>query len=110
MAGRMAGQIPENVKKQRQEQIMLLQKGISAEILREKIGSEVEVLVEGSHEDSDFLLKGRAAWQAPDVDGLVIINAGNPKIGSFEKLRIIDAMEYDLLAESISPQTSNSLH
>ena len=39
-----------------------------------RVGQRVEVLVEGAHEDSDLLLRGRLATQAPDIDGGVIIN------------------------------------
>jgi ribosomal protein S12 methylthiotransferase len=62
------------------------------------VGEQVEVLVEGAHPDSDLLLRGRLATQAPEIDGQVIINDGAAPTGSFVSCEIVEAHPYDLVA------------
>lgn len=66
------------------------------------IGQTLEVLVEGLHEESDLLFKGRFYGQAPDIDGCVIINDTNDKLikaGDVVKVKITDRFSYDLVGE-----------
>jgi ribosomal protein S12 methylthiotransferase len=62
----------------------------------------VEVLVEGTHADTDLLLCGRTATQAPEIDGQVIINDGTAEPGTFVKVEITEAHPYDLVARLIA--------
>jgi ribosomal protein S12 methylthiotransferase len=80
---------------------MSLQKKIATRKNRDRVGQRFEVLVEGPHPDSELLLKGRLASQAPDIDGAVIITdsgerALNP--GDFVTCEITSAHPYDLEA------------
>jgi ribosomal protein S12 methylthiotransferase len=63
----------------------------------------LEVLVEEAVEDR--LYAGRATFQAPEVDGMTYIKFGerqpDAKIGSFVRIKVTDAMEYDLIGDSI---------
>lgn len=93
----MKGCPDEKTKKLRYERIMEIQKEISKKRLRNFVGTRIPVLVEGFHPETDLLLKGRASFQAPDVDGHIIINEGTPDFGSFYDVEITDAMEYDLV-------------
>lgn len=102
VAGRMKGQIDEGVKQQRMDTVMAIQKDISAEIQHAKVGKTLSVLVKGISEETDFLWEGRIATQAPEVDGLVYINDGEPVAGSIQKVLITDAFDYDLVGRIIS--------
>jgi ribosomal protein S12 methylthiotransferase len=60
------------------------------------------VLVEGYSEETELLLKGRTARQAPDIDGQVYITAGNADVGGIVNLRITDSSDYDLFGEIVA--------
>ena len=66
---------------------MSLQKRLSLRRNRARVGERVEVLVEGTHADSDLLLRGRLATQAPEIDGQVILNDGSAEPGIVRDLR-----------------------
>ena len=102
-AARMADQIPEDVKEDRYHRLMSVQAEISEENDRNLIGTETEVLVEELVDNGDGLVaKGRAEFQAPEVDGNVYIeNPGDLKPGDFCKVRIVDGYAYDLIANRI---------
>ncbi|HSV43239.1 MAG TPA: MiaB/RimO family radical SAM methylthiotransferase, partial [Candidatus Bathyarchaeia archaeon] len=98
-AARMDGQVSEKVKQQRYDQAMALQQKISLELNERMIGNELEVLIEGFDTDQKLYF-GRSEFDAPEVDGLVYVRCGrvlNP--GTFERVRITDAYEYDLIGE-----------
>src|SRR5690606_30075947 len=76
VAGRMPDQIDEDVKKQRLEEIMEIQREISRETMAAYVGQTLPVLVEGPSEDHELVWQGRLSTQAPEVDGLVYINDG----------------------------------
>jgi ribosomal protein S12 methylthiotransferase len=82
---------------------MSAQADISAVNNQKYIGRIVQVLVEESLENN--LFAGRTVFQAPEVDGVSYINTGQSpfqlKIGSIADMRVTDAMEYDLMGESI---------
>jgi ribosomal protein S12 methylthiotransferase len=58
--------------------------------------------VEGYSEETDLLLQGRLCGQAPEVDGLVLINAGQGEIGQIQPVKITKTYIYDLLGEIVS--------
>ncbi|MBI3323011.1 MAG: 30S ribosomal protein S12 methylthiotransferase RimO [Candidatus Omnitrophica bacterium] len=71
-AERMGAQVPEEVKRERLNRLMELQRGISQEITAKLVGREVEVLVEEPSEEEGVFL-GRTAADAPEVDGQVFL-------------------------------------
>ncbi len=99
--GKMENQIDEATKQRRYEAVMEVQQNISREKHRAFIGKTVEVLVEGYSEETDLLLQGRTSQQAPEIDGIVLINDGQAKIGDMVKVKITDSMEYDLIGEIV---------
>ncbi len=81
-------------------EIYKAQEEVASEKNLDFIGQELEVLVEGLHEESDLLYRGRFYGQAPDIDGCVIINDTNDKelvSGSIVKVKITDRFAYDLV-------------
>lgn len=70
--------------------------------LQNWIGREIEVLVEGVHDDTELLLKGRHFGQAPGIDNLTMINDGTADVGSYVKVRIDDIAGVDLVGGIIT--------
>jgi ribosomal protein S12 methylthiotransferase len=84
--------IPLEIKKQRIETLMEYQQQISLEINQKIIGEELEVLIEGY---GDGISLGRSYRDAPEVDGMVIIEK-KLSVGDMVPIQIIGAMPYDL--------------
>jgi len=61
----------------------------------------VEVLVEGPSEESEHLIAARHQGQAPDIDGIVYINEGEPPIGDFCAVEITESHDYDLVGRVV---------
>ncbi len=99
--GKMANQVEEKIKDFRHDALMEIQQNISREKHKAFIGKTLEVVVEGHSEETELLLQGRMSQQAPEIDGVVLINDGQAKIGQFVKVRITDSMEYDLIGEIV---------
>lgn len=99
-AGSMEDQIPDEVKWERWERLMRLQAELRMEQQQSYVGKELEVLVEGTHEETEHLLVGRHAGQAPEIDGQVILNDladEDVAPGDLVRVRIDEAYEYDLV-------------
>lgn len=92
--------IPDEVKEQRIEQLMLLQQQISLEKNRDFLGKTLQVLVEGVDSEQNISI-GRSYRDAPEIDGLVIIH-GSAKEGDMINVRITDAMPHDLVGTIIN--------
>ncbi len=100
-AAALANQIPAQTKKGRLNRLMKAQARVSFEKNRALIGRIETVLVEGYSEETELLLKGRSARQAPDVDGQYLITAGQADVGQLVQLKITDSSEYDLIGEIV---------
>lgn len=94
-------QLSDAIKTGRRDKILGLQAGISEQKNRARVGSVLPVLVEGRSPDTDLLLSGRYYGQAPEIDGVVLINKGNAAAGAFHDVRITDAHTYDLVGEIV---------
>lgn len=102
--GKMANQIDEETKDEREHALMSVQQNISRDKHQEMIGRVIEVVVEGYSEETDLLLQGRTAQQAPEIDGVVYINDGEAQIGDIVKVMITDSHDYDLVGEIVIEQ------
>lgn len=100
--GRMDNQIDEETKQYRHDAVMEIQQNISREKHRDFVGKTLDVIVEGFSEETDLLLQGRFWGQAPDIDGVVLINDGQAQVGDMVKVHITDSMEYDLIGEIVT--------
>ncbi len=100
--GKMEDQLDEETKQRRFEALMEVQQNISREMQRRQVGDILDVIVEGHSEETELLLQGRSSQQAPDIDGVVLINDGQANVGDIVKVRITDSMEYDLIGEIVS--------
>lgn len=98
-AERLPNQIHGNTKKARYNKIMKIQKEISDQKGKEKIGKTYEVLVENKSFDGKYLV-GRTYMDVPDEDGVVYIESSDTSlIGKFIKVKITDYSDYDLIGE-----------
>jgi ribosomal protein S12 methylthiotransferase len=93
--------VPQAVKERRKRKLMAAQKKISARRNKRRIGQRVEVLVEGTHPDTDLLLRGRLATQAPEIDGMIVLNDGTAVPGAFVTAQITEAHAYDMVARIV---------
>jgi ribosomal protein S12 methylthiotransferase len=98
-AARLPEQIDEQTKDARYETLLAVQQPISRRRLGSLVGSRVPVLIEGLHPETDLLLCGRTAIQAPEVDGTVIITKGRANAGDIVMVRLTAAHDYDLEGE-----------
>ena len=93
--------VPGELKEERRERLMGLQRGIAAAANQRRVGRTVEVLVEGAHPDTEHLLVGRTRGQALDVDGQVLINDGRATPGSFVQVELTEVAGYDLVGRVV---------
>lgn len=100
-AGTLPNQIHPRTKQRRYNELMELQQQISRERHQAMVGKTMQVLVEGLSDETDLLLQGRNSQQAPDIDGVTLINDGTARIGDLVTVRITEAHDYDLVAEII---------
>ncbi len=97
----MKGQVPKKIKAGRMEALMSAQREISLEKNERLIGSTIKVMVEGANEENEHgRMKGRAASQAPDVDGVVYLNGKEQGPGSIVSAVVTGAGDYDIYAEA----------
>ena len=98
-AAEMPDQIPEEVKEDRQAELMELQQEIAFDLAEDMIDREVLVMIEGKIADENAYV-GRTYRDAPNVDGLIFINTDEELMsGDFAKVKVTGAMEYDLIGE-----------
>lgn len=101
-AAEMEGQIPEEIKEERQAELMELQQEIAFEQAENMVGREILVMIEGKVADENAYV-GRTYKDAPNVDGLIFVNTDEELIsGDFARVKVTGAAEYDLIGELIS--------
>jgi len=92
--------VPEEVKQQRANEIMEIQSQISWELNQEKIGETYTCIID--RKEGQYFV-GRTAFDSPDVDNEVLIDAAQHylKIGEYHTLKITEAADFDLYAEPV---------
>ncbi len=93
----MENQVATKTKKYRRERAMALQQKISLAKNKRWVGKELDVLIEGA---GDGVSIARSYRDAPEVDGVVVIEK-ELRTGDFVRVKITDASEYDLMANTI---------
>lgn len=100
-AAQMPDQVPEEIKEDRQAELMELQQEIAFDKAEAMVGRELEVMIEGQVAGENAYV-GRTYRDAPDVDGYIFINTEETLMsGDFAKVRVTGALEYDLIGELI---------
>lgn len=98
-AARMGGQVPEYVKEQRQEEIMLTQQEIAFEKARARIGIRLECLIDACVPGEQG--RGRFYGQAPEIDSICIVRNCSASEGDLINAKVVDSKEYDLIVEQL---------
>ena len=96
-AYKFQGQVQENIKQQRFDEVMKTQQAISSDINRSFLGKTIKVLIDEKLEGNRYF--GRTEFDAPEVDGGVYINGSGIRAGEFYDVKINDTLEYDLVGE-----------
>lgn len=100
-ADKLPNHLDEDVKLQRRDQLMLVQQEISQNLNAQKIDNEYEVLIEEQIEDKVYI--GRTQGDAEEIDSIVYVKSENQlEIGSFVKVKINNALEYDLMGDVVN--------
>jgi len=103
-SGEMSDPVDEKIAKRRHRELMRVQRPISRARGKARIGTELDVLVEGISDESEFLLEGRWWGQAPDVDGKVYLGNGAAQPGEIRRALVTNAADYDLVADLLTPE------
>lgn len=98
-AAAMEGQVPEDVKAERLEALMDVQREISFELNLEQVGRRTVALVDRVvDDDPEFAFHARTMSQALDVDGITHLHHAPGVVpGEFVEVEIVDALDYDLI-------------
>jgi len=99
-------EVPAKIAEQRRRDLMRRQRTISKRRMKTLVGSELEVLVEGASDESEYLLEGRHAGQAPEIDGKVFLSLADgdapPRAGDLVRARVDSFADYDLGATVVA--------
>jgi ribosomal protein S12 methylthiotransferase len=108
--------IERSLMEERRNELLAVQEVIASGKSRERVGSTMEVLIDGPAEETEHLLEGRHEGLAPEIDGVVYINQGtddlarplsarqdapSPKPGELVKVEITDGAGYDLVGHVV---------
>ncbi len=102
-AANLPDQVDSAVAAERRRLLLEMQMAISRKHLRKLVGRVFPVLVEGVHPETELLLAGRLAIQAPEVDGAVLITGGEATAGEITPCRLTAAHDYDVEAVLLNP-------
>jgi ribosomal protein S12 methylthiotransferase len=102
--------VPARTSAARHRKLMAIQRPIARAKNRVRIGQTLEVLVEGTSTEHEFVMQGRHAGQAPEVDGVVFLSGGDFVPGTMVRATITQAADYDLVGEAEgSPEALDAL-
>ena len=100
-AARMDDQIEDELKEERKDIIMDIQKNIAASLCEQEVGKVMEVLIEGKLPE-ERIFCGRTRRDAPDIDGLVFVSSEEELYsGDFVTVKIREAGDYDLMGDVV---------
>lgn len=98
-AGDMPGQIPDEIKNKRRDELMLLQQELAFRAAADMVGRRVTAMIEGKVAD-EAVYVARTYKDAPDVDGLLFVHTDRELMtGDFVQVKITGSYEYDLMGE-----------
>jgi len=107
---RLDGKVDARAIYNRKRRLMALQRRISKARNRAMVGSEADVLVEGPSSETDLLWQARLSTQAPEIDGVCLINDfgdTTPRPGEMRRMKITEAHDYDLVGGLIDAPSAD---
>lgn len=100
-AHKLPNKIDDEIKAERKKEIMILQQNISQVKNNYKVDKTFKVLIDEKLENENIYL-GRTKYDSPEIDGIVYVHTDeNLSVGQFVNVKITDALEYDLIGESV---------
>lgn len=105
-AEKLPGRVPPKLVRRRQDELMARQQEIAFAWTQSRVGSTVEVLLDGPLPDQPGVWLGRTAAEAPDIDGLVYVTEQPDQpltVGQFVRCELVDADGHDLVAVPVGP-------
>src|SRR5712692_2781339 len=106
----MEKKLPAREIERRRKHLMQIQRGISNRKKKALVGKQVDLLLEGTSEESELLFEGRTAMHAPEIDGKVFVNDVpdrlEPQPGEFYRCQITEAYDYDVVSKILSSAVS----
>jgi ribosomal protein S12 methylthiotransferase len=111
VAALLPKRIPQKEIDARRKELLRIQRQVSKQKMKALRGQEIEVLVEGPSDESEYVLMGRHEGQAPEIDGQVYLTIDPdqadddfaPTAGTFVRARVSNSAEYDLAATVLGP-------
>jgi ribosomal protein S12 methylthiotransferase len=102
---RMDEQLPDEVKQQRVEELMLAQQEVAFARAKKTIGQTIEVLIDRpAGRDAEDGFVARSAAQAPDIDSVTFVSGPDLHPGQLVSVKVTDYQNYDLVAEVPKPK------
>jgi len=98
-AAKMPDQVPDKIKQQRLEKLMLTQQKIAFAKNKERVGSKLTCLIDST--DNKGSIQGHFYGQAPDIDSICIIKKCSATLGKFIDAKVTGTKDYDLVVEQI---------
>jgi len=98
--GRMTGQIPDDVKQARVEELMLAQQQVAFAKARKQVGKTIQVLIDRPttpNEEGNYVARSQS--QAPDIDSVVFVQGNKLHPGQLLDVKVTDYQAYDLVAQ-----------
>jgi ribosomal protein S12 methylthiotransferase len=103
----MPGKVPDKVAAARYRKLMALQRPISHAKNQALVGRTLHVIVEGASDEHEYVLMGRHAGQAPEIDGQVYLSGGEATPGTLRRVEITQASDYDLVGELLEGEVGH---
>jgi ribosomal protein S12 methylthiotransferase len=97
----MDAKVPDKVAAARYRKLMALQRPISHAKNQALVGRALDVIVEGTSDEHEYVMMGRHAGQAPEIDGQVYLSGGEAVAGTLRRVEITQASDYDLVGELV---------
>lgn len=97
----LPGKVPPLVAANRARRLMAIQRRIAHRKNEALVGRELEVLVSGASDEHEYVLMGRHAGQAPEIDGHVYLSGGEASPGQIRRVVVTQASDYDLVGELV---------
>ncbi|HVY49626.1 MAG TPA: 30S ribosomal protein S12 methylthiotransferase RimO [Minicystis sp.] len=104
----LAGKVAPLVAANRSRRLMAVQRKIAHKKNEALVGQELDVLVEGTSDEHEYVLMGRHAGQAPDIDGQVYLSGGEARPGEMRRVVVTQASDYDLVGELLDDGESRA--
>jgi ribosomal protein S12 methylthiotransferase len=103
-AARLGDQIPEEIQVRRRDELMEVQQGVATQFNASLVGQTLDVIIDRAHSDQPGVWVGRTPYDAPEVDGLVYVTAGEQPVnaGLLVRCEVVAYTGYDLAAYAVA--------